>query len=214
MRAGAISIVTNFVLAGFKIAVGALSNSLAVMSDAAHGLIDAVSGVIVIVGEKLAAHKRYADNRQKIERATTVVIALIIIAAGVHILIEACEKIAEPEPVDYAVPTMIVLVASVAVKLLLGMYLRRKSHEVRAETLAAASVEALNDSLISVAVLTSAVIYLIWGINIEAYVSIAISLLIIKFGLEFIFPQVFHHHHIHHGQPHSGKEPGHERHHY
>ena len=213
VRAGVVTILTNILLAGFKIAVGVISNSLAIISDATHGLIDSVSGIVIIVGEKLAAHERLAKNRHRIERITTLVIAGIIIIVGAHILIESVEKIIEPEPVDYTLPTMIVLVASVVAKLLLGLYLRRRGNEVKSDTLKASSTEALNDFIISLAVLGSAAIYLIWGADIEAYVSILIAFLIIKFGLEYIFPQAFYHHHVHHGQPHHGKEPGHERHH-
>lgn len=198
IRAGLISIVANFLLAGFKIIVGIISNSLAIISDAVHGLIDAVSGLIVIIGEKIASHERYAKNRRKIERTTTIIIAVIIIIVGIHIFIESIEKIISPEPVDYNLPTMIILVASVIVKLLLGLYLHSKGREIKADTLIAAGTEALNDFLISIAVLASAIIYLIWQLDIEAYVSILISLLIIKFGLEFIFPHFFHHHHLHH----------------
>lgn len=198
LRAGMISIITNFLLAGFKTIVGILSNSLAIISDAIHGLIDAISGVVVIIGEKLASHERYAKKRRKIERATTIIIATIIIVVGIHIFIESIEKISHPEPVDYSLSTMIILIASVFVKLFLGLYLKAKGRQVNADAVIAAGTEAMNDFLISIAVLASAIIYLIWNIDIEAYISILISILIIKFGLEFIFPQFFHHKHVHH----------------
>ena len=51
VRAGVVTILTNILLAGFKIAVGVISNSLAIISDATHGLIDSVSGIVIIVGE-------------------------------------------------------------------------------------------------------------------------------------------------------------------
>lgn len=190
-------ILTNFLLGIFNIIVGLLSNSIAIVSDAAHSFIDAISGLLVIISEKLSNHKKYSEKREQIERITTILIAIIIIAAGVHIIIEAIEKIVEPEEVDYGLPTMIVLIASIIAKYALAFYLKKTGKRVKSKVLMASGAETMNDTLISVAVLISAIIYLIWHIDIEAYVSIAISLIIFKVGLEFIFPKISHHHHHH-----------------
>lgn len=202
-------ILTNFLLGVFNIVVGLLSNSIAIISDAAHSFIDAISGLLVIISEKLSNHKKYSEKREKIERITTILIALIIIAAGIHIIVEAVEKILEPEDVDYGLPTMIVLIASIIAKYALAFYLKKTGKRVKSKVLMASGAETMNDTLISVAVLISAIIYLIWHIDIEAYVSIAISLIIFKVGLEFIFPKISHHHHHH-----LESDPDHTAHHH
>ena len=190
-------ILTNFLLGAFNIVVGLLSNSIAIVSDAAHSFIDAISGLLVVISEKLSNHKKYSEKREQIERITTIIIALIIIAAGVHITIEAIEKIIEPEDVDYSLPTIVILIASTVAKYALAFYLKKTGKKVKSKVLVASGAETMNDTLISVAVLVSAIIYLIWKVDIEAYVSIAISLIIFKVGLEFIFPNISHHHHHH-----------------
>ena len=190
-------ILTNFLLGVFNIVVGLLSNSIAIISDAAHSFIDAISGLLVILSEKLSNHKKYSEEREQIERITTILIALIIIAAGIHIIVEAVEKILEPEDVDYGLPTMIILIASIIAKYALAFYLKKTGKKVNSKVLMASGAETMNDTLISVAVLASAIIYLIWHVEVEAYVSIAISLIIFKVGLEFIFPKISHHHHHH-----------------
>ena len=111
------------------------------------------------------------------------------------IFIESIEKIIEPEAPDYSAPTIIVVIASIALKSLLAYYLRQTGHKVKSSVLTASAAETLNDTWISVAVLASAIIYIIWHVDIEAYVSIIISVIIIKIGLEFIFPNLSHHHH-------------------
>ena len=197
VKSGYLFILVNFLLGIFNILVGVISGSLAIVSDAAHSFIDAVSGLIIIVSEKLASHHKFSDHRAKIERITTIVIALIIIAVGVHIVIESIEEIMNPEGVDYSTPTIIVLVASIAVKYLLASYLKNTGKKINSKVLIASGAETLNDTWISIVVLISAVIYLIWQVNIEAYVSIVIALVIFKVGLEFIFPHLSHHHHHH-----------------
>lgn len=177
--------------------VGIISNSLAIASDAIHSLIDSISGLIIIVSEKLATNHKFTKYRQKIERVTTVIIAIIIIAIGIEIIVASLKNIITPEEVEYSIPTIIVLIASIIAKCLLALYLKTTGKTVKSNVLAASGTETLNDAWISVAVLVSAIIYLIWGINIESYVSIIIAIIILKVGLEFIFPRISKHHHHH-----------------
>ena len=195
LQAGFIAIIINLLLAVFKIIVGTISGSLAVMSDAIHGLIDTFSGIIVVVSEKLGSSKKLKKDHEEIEHIGAITIAIIIIAVGIHIFIESIEKIISPEEVEYSIPIIIILSVSIIVKLLLGKYLKNTGEKVKSDTLIASSVETINDSIISGAVLLSAITYLIWNINIEAYISIIIAIIILKFGLELIFPKFFKHHH-------------------
>ena len=54
VRTSIIGIIANLFLAGFKAAVGLISNSIAVILDAVNNLSDALSSVITIIGTKLA----------------------------------------------------------------------------------------------------------------------------------------------------------------
>lgn len=195
VKSGYLFIATNFLLAALNLVVGLLAHSLAITSDAAHSLIDAISGFLVVASEKILGRKKYADRRDKIERITTIAIALIILAAGVHIVIEAIEKLRDPETVEYSLATLIILIVSIGLKLALALYLKKQGRTHRSKVLLASGAETMNDMLISVAVLLSIVVYFILGINIEAYISLAISLVIFKIGLEFIFPHLSRHHH-------------------
>lgn len=195
VRSGYLFIATNFLLAAGSLVVGLLAHSLAITSDAAHSLIDAVSGFLVVGGEKLAKRQKLAARRAKIERITTVLIALVILAAGVHIVVEAIEKLREPEAVEYSLATLIVLIFSIAIKLALAIYLKRQGKAHSSKVLLASGAETMNDMLISVAVLLSVIVFFLTGVNIETYISLAISLVIFKIGLEFIFPHLTRHHH-------------------
>ena len=195
IKSGWLFILVNFLLAVFNLIVGFLANSLAIASDAVHSLVDAASGLIIIGSEKLARAPKFTEKREKIERAATIIIALIIIFVGLEIIVSSIKDIITPDEVDYSAPTIIVLIASVAAKYALAIYLKRKGSSYKSDVLKASGAETLNDTWISVAVLLSVIIYLIWQINIEAYISIAIAIVILKVGLEFIFPHISHHHH-------------------
>ena len=197
IKSGYLFILTNFLLAIFNIIVGVLSNSIAIISDAIHSLIDSISGFLVIISEKLASHHKLTQHRAKIERITNIIIALIIIAAGIHIIIESIEKFTEPTSPDYTPITILVLIASLIAKYALAKYLKTTGRKIKSKVVEASGAETMNDAWISIAVLTSAIIYQIWHIDIEAYISIIIAIVIIKVGLEFIFPHLTKHHHHH-----------------
>ena len=204
-KSGYLFILTNFLLAIFNIIVGLLSNSLAIASDAIHSLTDSISGFLIIISEKLAAHHKFTQYRAKIERITTIIIALIITAVGVEIVVLSIKNIISPEEVDYSAPTIIVLIVSIIAKYALATYLRKTGKSIKSNVLVASGAETMNDTWISIAVLISAVIYLIWHINIESYISLIIAIVIIKVGLEFIFPHLskHHHHHLENNPDHS-----------
>jgi cation diffusion facilitator family transporter len=196
-KSGYIFILTNFLLAVFNIIVGIFANSLAIVSDAIHSLIDSISGFLIIISEKIANHKKFTEKREKIERITTIIIALIIIALGIELIIDSIKNIITPEELNYSVATIIILVASIAAKFLLAQYLKNTGKSIKSNVLIASSAETMNDTWISIVVLASIIIYLIFNVNIESYASILIALIIVKIGLEFIFPHISKHHHHH-----------------
>ena len=195
MKSGLWFIAVNFILAVLNVVVGMLSNSLAITSDAVHSLIDSVAGFLILVSEKLSSNSKLLGYRDRIERITTVIIAIIIILTGVDILFESVESIKEAEAPEYSIATFIILFASIGLKYLLAKYLKRTGKKQHSSVLTASGAETMNDTWISVIVLFSALFYLITSINVEAYLSIAISMVIMKIGLEFIFPHLTHHHH-------------------
>lgn len=197
VESGYLFIATNFLLGVFNIVIGLVSGSIAITSDAVHSFIDSVSGLLIIISEKLSSHKKFNQHRAKIERVTTIIIASIIIITGIHIIVESLDKIFSLESPDYSLPVIIILIASIAAKYLLATHLKNAGHEHKSTVLVASGAETMNDTWISVAVLFSALLYLLTHIDIESYVSIVIAVLIIKVGLEFIFPHLTNHHHHH-----------------
>ncbi|MBR2640899.1 cation diffusion facilitator family transporter [Candidatus Saccharibacteria bacterium] len=177
--------------------IGVLSNSIAITSDAVHSLADSISGFIIIISEKLSQKKNNHQRRNQIERIATIIIALIIIVSGIHIIIESIEKIILNESVEYSIFTYIVIIASIIVKYALAKYLKNTGKSINSTVLNASGAETLNDTWISISVLVSIIIYSIWQINIESYISIVIAIVIISIGLEFIFPHISKHHHHH-----------------
>ncbi len=193
VRTSVLGIVANVFLAAMKAAIGLFAHSIAVILDAVNNLTDVLSSVITVIGTKLAGKKpdkKHPFGHGRIEYFTEMIIGILILYAGITALVESIKKIITPEPADHSTVTIVILAAAIVVKLLLGLYVRKKGKEVNSGSLKASGTDALFDAILTMSVLVSAGLYLLFKINIEAYVGILISAFIIKSGIETLFGPV------------------------
>lgn len=189
VRTSIIGIVTNVLLVIFKAFVGVVSHSIAVILDAVNNLTDALSSVVTIIGAKLGAKKpdrKHPLGYGRIEYLSSMIVAALVIYAGITSFVESVKKIISPEAADYSIVSIVIISVAIVVKLILGLYVRKKGKDVNSGALSASGSDALFDAIISASVLASAIIYLIWGVSLEAYVGVLISGFIIKAGVEMM----------------------------
>lgn len=189
IKTSVIGILANLVLVGFKAGVGILSNSIAIITDAVNNLSDALSSIITVVGTKLAGKapdRKHPYGYGRVEYVASLIVSAIVLYAGITALVESVKKIVTPEEVDYDATTIAVLAGAIVVKFALGLYVKKKGREAKSDALVASGVDAFNDAILSISVLVSVVIYMIFGVNVEAYVGVLVSAFIIKAGLELI----------------------------
>ena len=189
VRTSIVGIITNVFLAAFKAAIGLLSHSIAVVLDAVNNLSDALSSLITIIGTKLSAKlpdKKHPLGYGRIEYLTALVVAAIVLYAGATSLVESVKKIIHPETADYSVVSLVIIAVAVVVKLLLGRYVKAQGKKANSAALEASGADASFDAVLSASVLLSAIIYLVFGVSLEAWVGAVISGFIIKSGIEMI----------------------------
>ncbi|MBR1771600.1 MAG: cation transporter [Lachnospiraceae bacterium] len=189
VRTSIIGIIANLFLAGFKAAVGILSNSIAVVLDAVNNLSDALSSVITIVGTKLAGKapdKKHPLGYGRIEYMTALIVAGLVLYAGITSLTESVDKILHPETPDYSIVSLVIIASAVVVKIFLGSYVKKTGEKVNSGSLIASGQDAMSDAVLSVSVLASALIFKLWNISLEAYVGVIIAVIIIKAGIEMM----------------------------
>ena len=193
VRTSFIGIGANVLLAAFKAAVGIISNSIAVTLDAVNNLSDALSSVITIIGAKLAGKlpdKKHPLGHGRIEYLSAMIVAAIVLYAGITSFAESVKKILHPEAADYSVVSLIIIASAVIVKIILGRFVKAQGEKVNSGALIASGADALFDAILSASVLASAVIYLVSGISLEAFVGVVISVIIIKSGIEMMMETV------------------------
>ena len=188
-----VGIGTNILLALFKAAVGLIANSIAIVLDAINNLSDALSSLITIIGTKLAnkpADKKHPYGHGRIEYFSAIIIAFIVLGAGVTSLVESIKKIINPEPSKYTYISIFIIAVAVVVKLLLGRYVTKIGKAVNSDALAASGKDASFDAVISTATLIAALVMMLWGISVDAWLGGMISIVIIKAGIEMVLSPV------------------------
>ena len=189
VKTSVIGIITNLLLVGFKAFVGLISNSIAVILDAVNNLSDALSSVVTIIGAKLGAKqpdKKHPLGYGRIEYLSSMIVAALVLYAGITSLVESIKKIIHPDAADYSTVSLIIIAVAIAVKLVLGLYVRKQGEKVSSGALEASGSDALFDAILSASVLASAIVYLIWSVSLEAYVGVVIAGFIIKAGIEMM----------------------------
>lgn len=189
IRTSILGIAVNLVLVAFKAVVGLISGSIAVILDAVNNLSDALSSVITIIGTRLAnraPNKKHPYGHGRIEYLAGVLIAVLVLAAGITALKESIEKIIHPEAAEYSVASLVIIIAAIAAKLLMGRYVKGVGEKINAATLIASGSDTLFDAILSAGTLAAALISLIFHVTLEGWFGAVISLFIIKAGIEML----------------------------
>jgi len=189
VRTSILSILTNIFLVIFKAIIGVLANSTAVIMDAVNNLSDAMSSAVTIVGTKLSNKrptKKHPYGFGQIEHITSVIVSAIVLVAGITACVESVNKIIVPEETDYKWFSIVIICVGIVIKLALGLFTKHQGKKYNSQALIASGSEAFFDSIVSVSTLVAAIISINNGPNIEGYLGVIISGLIIKSGIEIL----------------------------
>ena len=183
IRTSVIGIITNSILSVFKLIIGLLSSSIAIMMDAINNLSDALSSIITIIGMKLAL--KPADNKHplghgRIEYLSAMIVSSIVFFAGATSMIESVKKIINPTISTYTPIMLAFIIIAIIAKLVLGKYTKKIGKSVNSNALIASGSDATFDAIVSASTLFSALVTIILDINIDGFVGFAISIVIIK----------------------------------
>ena len=189
IKTSIIGIIVNLILVLFKASIGILVNSIAIILDAINNLTDALSSIITIIGTKLAERrpdKKHPFGYGRIEYFSSLIIAIIILFAGLTALQESIPKIFHPVTADYTFISILIITIAVIVKFLLGRYVKKVGEEINSQSLIASGSDALFDSILSLSTVIAAIISITWHISIEGILGTIIAIIIIKAAIEIL----------------------------
>lgn len=184
-----VSIVSNLLLFAMKILAGILSASVAITADAFNNLSDASSGIITLLGFKMAskpADPEHPYGHARYEYLSGLLISVLILVIGVELFKSGVDKILHPQVTVFRWITAGILIASIAVKLWLCLFNRKIGILIDSGTLKAASADSRNDVLATAAVLASTVISHFTRIDLDGYMGVAVAAFILYSGVGMV----------------------------
>ncbi|MDO5859893.1 cation diffusion facilitator family transporter [Methanobrevibacter sp.] len=189
VKTSIIGIVVNLILVAFKATIGILVNSIAITLDAVNNLTDALSSIIIIIGTKLAGKapdKNHPYGYGRIEYFSSVIIAAIVLWAGITALMESWPKIFNPDVTSYTTVSLVIIAVAVIVKFALGKYVKNVGEEINSQALVASGSDAFFDAILSLSTLVAAIISIFWHISLEGILGVIISIVIIKASIDML----------------------------
>lgn len=193
IRTSLVGIGGNAGLVAIKLVVGIIANSLALILDAVNNLTDALSSILTLVGTKLAAKlptKKHPYGYGQVEYLTSLIIGLIIGAAGVMSIVQSVRGVVEdPKGTilpDFTVISFVLIAIGIVVKVGIGLYFRHQGKRTNSKALLGSGTDALFDALLSFSTLVSAIVARYAGVSIENYLGIVIGLFILRAGIQVL----------------------------
>lgn len=158
---GGTGIFCNLILCIFKFIVGVLSNSVSITADAVNNLSDASSNVVTIFGAKMAGKPVDEDHpfgHGRMEYISALIVSFFIFLMGFELGKSSIEKIIHPEDVKFSAATLIVLLASIAVKLWMAFFNNRLFRITNNVNMKAVKQDSLNDCIATAATIAALLI--------------------------------------------------------
>ena len=190
IKTSVIGIAVNTTLASLKLAVGIVSASTSITLDAVNSLTDSLASLITIIGVKLSEkepNKKHPYGYGRIECLSTMAIGMVISSTGLFSIFESIKKIARPVSPNYSALALEIVGVTVLARMTLGFFTLKSGKKLDSESLVLSAKDALYDSCISISTIIVALVFILTGINLEAFLGLVFSALILKAGLETLY---------------------------
>ena len=187
--AGFVGIACNLILCAMKFVVGTLSGSIAIQADAVNNLSDVGSSAVMLIGSKMAgkpADREHPYGHARMEYIAALIIAFFILIVGFELGRESVMKIIAPEPVEFSVAMIAVLVGSILVKLWMSRFTANIGRRINSSTMSAATSDSIADVISTGAILLSSVIGYFKGVNIDGYIGVVIAGFVLYSGVSIL----------------------------
>ena len=184
---GAVGIALNLLLFAGKWLAGILSGSIAVTADAFNNLSDAGSSVITLIAFKLSGQKpdpEHPFGHGRMEYISGLFVSVAILIMAFELVKTSVGKIISPEPVEGSALILLILAASVLVKLYMAYYNRKIGKKISSAAMAATAADSLSDTVSTAAVFLATVLSMIAGWQIDGWCGLLVGIFIFYSGVK------------------------------
>ncbi len=184
--AGTVGIAANVLLFLVKVLAGTLASSVSITADAFNNLADASSGIVSLLGFRMAekpADPEHPYGHARYEYLSGLFVAVLILVIGVELFKTGVDKILHPTEVAFRLLPAIILVLSILAKLWLSLFNRKIGKTISSETLIATAADSRNDVIATAAVLAAMVIDHFFAVNLDGVMCLLVALFILYSGV-------------------------------
>ncbi|HEX5761920.1 MAG TPA: cation diffusion facilitator family transporter [Solirubrobacterales bacterium] len=188
--AAALSIASNSVLIAIKLAAGALTGSIAIVTEAVHSLIDLIASVVAFVSVRKADEPADAEHpygHQKVESLAAAIEGMLILVGAGIIIYEATHRLVDGAEVDLLWVGIAVMGFSVVANLAVSTVLSRQARVHESPALEGDAAHLRADALTSAGVLVGlAVVELTGVVAFDSITAILVAAAIVVAGLRIL----------------------------
>ena len=191
IRINLFGILMNLFLSIAKLIVGFMIHSRAVQLDALNGFSDMFSSLVSMLSTLFAskrADRAHPFGYGRLEYITSMFSTVFIIYMALHAIYGTVEDLlgANAGAPDYNTAVIVIMVLSMLGKIAYGVLSRKTGRRISAVALIMSGTESIGDSVISAAILLTIAINRTSGVDLEPWLSILLSLFIVKTGVDMI----------------------------
>lgn len=182
---GAVGIFCNCLLFLGKLIVGTVAHSVSITADALNNLSDASGSIVTLVGFHIAdkpADSRHPYGHARAEYLSGLAVAVLILVIGLELVKSSVEKILHPTAVAGSAITVIVLIASILVKLWMCLFNRNLAKRIDSTALLATAADSRNDCVTTAAVLIATLVERFFHLPVDGWIGLGVALFILYSG--------------------------------
>lgn len=190
-----VGIICNLSLTVVKLILGVMANSIAITADALNNLSDVGSCLVSLVGFKVSSKPADRDHpfgHARAEYISGLGIAIMILVVGVELIKTSFDKILNPSPVKFDMIVIILLTASIGLKLWMSTFNRSLSKIIDSSAMSATSFDSLSDVLATSVTMVAVVSARFTSFPVDGVMGLIVALLILwggyKVAMETVSP--------------------------
>ena len=184
---GIMGICLNLLQSIAKLLAGWLAGSVAIAADGINNLSDSASSIVTLWGFRSSgkhADETHPFGHGRMEYVAGLAVAAVIFIMGYELLRDSIMKIFNPEEVNFSIVSLIILIASVFVKLYICLYNRKIGRLINSPAMKATAMDSLSDCISTAAVIAGLLVFHFTKVSIDGYVGILVALFVFKAGIE------------------------------
>ena len=182
-----VGILLNILLGIAKFVAGTLSGSIAITADATNNLSDAASSLITLIGfwfSGKAPDPEHPFGHGRIEYLAGLAVSMLILWMGADLGISSIKKLFHPEEIEGGAVVIIILAASILVKLYMWYYNKQTAKKIDSAAMSATAADSISDAVSTLVVLVCTILAITTGLHADGICGIFVSVLILRTGIE------------------------------